>query len=122
MNIRESGEDYLETILMLQNKKGFVRSIDIANELEYTKPSISRAMGILKKEGYIIMQPDGKILLTEMGLQRANEVYERHRLISQYLVSSLGLDSEIADKDACRIEHIISPETFEKIKHYIGKV
>lgn len=122
MKIRESGEDYLETILMLQNEKGFVRSIDIANELEYTKPSISRAMGILKKEGFVIMQPDGQILLTEKGLQRANEVYERHRLISQYLVSSLGVDSEIADKDACRIEHIISQETFEKIKNYIEKI
>ncbi|WMJ24191.1 metal-dependent transcriptional regulator [Paludicola sp. MB14-C6] len=119
MRIQESGENYLETILKLHKESGFVRSIDIANELDYTKPSISRAMSILKKEEYITMEPSGQILLTEKGLAKANEIYERHNIITSYLVHTLGLEKELADKDACRIEHVISQETFEKMKMYM---
>ncbi|MEI6100514.1 MAG: metal-dependent transcriptional regulator [Eubacteriales bacterium] len=119
MGIHESGENYLETILILQNKLGFVRSIDIANELDYTKPSISRAVSILKRAEYITMQENGQILLTEKGLQKAGEIYDRHKIITSYLMLSLGVSKETADQDACRIEHIISQETFEKIKKFI---
>ena len=116
MAMHESGENYLETILMLQNKNGSVRSIDIANELEYTKPSISRAMGILRKNGYITMDDSGQILLTELGRKKAEEIYERHLLITKFLMETLGIERQLADKDACRIEHVISQETFERIK------
>ena len=121
MKIQESGEDYLETILILKNKNEHVRSIDVANELGYTKPSISRAMGILEKADYITIGRKGHIVFTEKGLNKANEVYERHRLITEYLVLSLGVDREIADKDACRIEHIISRESFNSIKEMVEK-
>lgn len=116
MKIHESGENYLETILLLQRKKGSVRSIDIANELDYTKASISRAMGILKKAEYINMERSGEITLTEKGMKKASEIYERHTLITKYLMDTLSIDEEIADQDACRIEHILSNEAFEKIK------
>ena len=119
MKIQESGENYLETILILQNKNGFVRSIDVATEMDFTKPSISRAMSILKKAGLIIMEENGQIKLTDKGYERANAVYERHRVLLQYLTAALGVSEETADKDACRIEHIISEETFDKIKEYV---
>lgn len=119
MRIQESGENYLETILILQNKKGSVRSIDIANELDYTKASISRAMSILKKAGYIIMEEGGNIRLTESGNLRATQIYERHRLITEYLVSALQINEETAVMDACRIEHVISEESFHKIKSWV---
>jgi Mn-dependent DtxR family transcriptional regulator len=121
MGIHESGENYLETILILQNKLGFVRSIDIANELDYTKPSISRAVSILKRAEYITMQENGQILLTEKGMQKAGEIYDRHKIITAYLMHSLGVCREVADQDACRIEHIISQETFDKIKNFVEK-
>jgi Mn-dependent DtxR family transcriptional regulator len=120
LEIQESGENYLETILILHNKNGSVRSIDIANELGYTKASISRAMSILKKAEYIAMEKTGEIVLTEKGIEKANSVYERHRLISRYLVLTLNIDKSIADQDACRIEHVISQETFNKIKEFIN--
>lgn len=120
MNMHESGENYLETILMLHNKSGFVRSIDVANELEYAKASISRAMSILKENGYISVEQSGQILLTDKGLSKANEVYERHRLITEFLIKTLEVNEDIADKDACRIEHVISQETFDKIKAFIS--
>ncbi len=119
MSIHESGENYLETILILQNKLGFVRSVDIANELDYTKPSISRAVSILKNADYITMEDSGQILLTKKGMAKATEIYERHRIIAKFLVQSLGVPPEIADQDACRIEHIISRDTFSKMKKYI---
>ncbi len=119
MGIHESGENYLETILVLQNKNGYVRSIDIATELGFTKPSISRAMSILKKSEYITMERSGQIKLTEKGLAKANEIYERHRIISEYFEKVLGVSKEIADKDACKIEHVISPESFDKIKKLV---
>lgn len=121
MKIQESGENYLETILRLENRTGAVRSIDIANELGYSKPSISRAMSILKQEGYIIMEDNGNILLTAKGRCSANQIYERHLLISQYLMMTLNIPSIIADEDACRIEHVISQETFDKIKSYVNE-
>lgn len=122
LKIQESGENYLETILLLQKKNGSVRSVDVANALEYSKASISRAMGILRKAGFVIIEEGGNIKLTEEGLARANAVYERHQLISRFLVDTLALDPAIADRDACRIEHIISEETFERMKaHQNGK-
>lgn len=116
MKIHESGEDYLETILLLYQKNGSVRSIDIATELEYTKPSVSRAMKILKQEGLITVESSGNIVLTEDGLDRAEKIYERHQIITKFLVEKLDVSKDIAEKDACRIEHIISPETFKKMK------
>jgi len=121
VSIHESGENYLETILILQNKLGFVRSVDIANELDYTKPSISRAVSILKCAEYITVEENGQILLTQKGLDKANEIYDRHRIITKFLSKALGVSDETADQDACRIEHIISGETFSKIKEYIEK-
>lgn len=119
MRIQESGENYLETILILRNKNGSVRSIDIANELDYTKASISRAMSILKKAGYILIEEGGCIHLTDSGYQRATQIYERHRLITEYLVKALEVDEETAVADACRIEHVVSQESFHKIKDWV---
>ncbi len=119
--MHESGENYLETILILENKNGFVRSIDIANELDYTKPSISRAMGILRKNGFITMKDSGQILLTPQGKTKACEIYERHLLITRFLVLTLSIDQETAANDACRIEHVISAETFAKVKEYVER-
>ena len=104
----ESGENYLETILMLHQKQGYVRSIDIANELGFTKPSVSRAMSILKNDGYIVVES-----------RKANEVYERHLYITKFLQKILNIPEELAAQDACRIEHIISQETFERIKENV---
>lgn len=120
--IHESGEDYLETILLLQKETGSVRSIDIARKLGYTKASISRAMSILKKSEYIVIDEEGQIILTEKGLHKARDVYERHQLITSYLVSALGVSMETASEDACRIEHVISEESFEKIKKYVNSL
>lgn len=116
MKIQESGENYLETILTLERKNGVVRSIDIANELHFSKPSVSRAMGVLKKAGYIEQEAYGNIRLTEAGRARACEIYSRHLLITRFLVETLRLDPEIAEQDACRIEHVISPETLARMQ------
>jgi DtxR family Mn-dependent transcriptional regulator len=121
MKIHESGENYLETILILKKKNGSVRSIDIANELEYSKASISRAMGILRKAGYITMEVGGEINLTEKGNARAHQIYERHKTLTAYLVEALGVDEPTATEDACRIEHIISQKSFDKIKDWVEK-
>lgn len=118
MEIRESGENYLETILILKNRNGVVRSIDIANELEYSKPSVSNAMGKLKTSGYITMGKDGYIELTELGRQVAERIYERHCLLTEYLMA-LGVRKEVAAADACRIEHVISQESFDKMKDHV---
>ncbi len=115
MKLMESGEMYLETILILKNKYGYVRSIDIAHEMNYSKPSVSRAISILKEDGYVTNDPHGMILLTDKGLKIAEKIYERHMTLTKYFVW-LGVDEETAENDACRIEHIISDETFEKIK------
>ena len=119
MKIQESAENYLETILILQRQKGAVRSIDIANELEYSKPSISVAMKNLREHGYIRMDGDGFISLTESGRKIAETMYERHTWISNWLVS-LGVDEKTAVQDACRIEHVISQESFDAIKQKMG--
>lgn len=119
MSIRESGEDYLETILILHKNTGYVRSIDIANELGYSKPSISRAVGILKADGYINVEPSGQIILTESGKQKAEQVYEKHLMLRKFLTEILGVSEEISEQDACRIEHILSDETYSKLKDFV---
>lgn len=120
MPIYESGEDYLETILLLTKKSPFVRSIDIANELGYTKPSVSRAVGILKSNGFITVGTDGQILLTESGMEKANGIYERHTVLTEFFEKILGVDKKIAEQDACRIEHIISEESYSKLKKFVS--
>ena len=117
MRIQESAENYLETILILKKRSGHVRSIDIANELSYSKPSVSVAMKNLRMNGYIEMDPDGSITLLDKGREIAEKIYERHTLLSQFLVN-LGVDPEVAAEDACKIEHDISVESFEKIVAY----
>lgn len=119
--MQESGENYLETILILKERNGTVRSIDIANELGYAKPSVSRAVKLLVKKGLIVMEHSGELILTEKGLDMANSIYERHKIISEFFVDILGVDRKNADIDACRIEHVISGNTFEKIKEYMRK-
>ena len=113
----ESREDYLEAILVLQNEKGAVRSIDIAAKLGFTKPSVSRAMGLLRGA----VDRDGFIRLTETGRAAAESVYERHRLLTDCLIR-LGVSPETAAEDACRVEHVISAESFEKIKEYAARI
>lgn len=115
MKILESAENYLETILILKNKNGAVRSIDIANELGFSKPSVSVAMKNLRENGYIEVDSSGYITLLDSGRQIAEKIYERHTTLSKWLVS-LGVDAKTAAEDACRIEHIISSESFEAIK------
>ena len=122
MKIQESGENYLETILLLQKRNGSVRSIDIANEMAFSKPSISRAMGILKASGMIEMEHNGLIHLTELGRARAESIFERHELICSFLIEILGVSPETAEHDACKIEHVVSEETFDAIKRvYMSK-
>ena len=117
----ESQEDYLETILLLQQKNGQVRSIDIANEMNFTKPSVSIAMKNLREKGYIIVADNGYITLTASGRLRAESVLERHTILSDWLVS-IGVRKEIAMEDACRVEHDLSAESFEAIKSHIAKL
>ena len=119
MSLLESGENYLETILVLTKRNGSVRSIDIAEEMNFTKASVSRAMSILKRDNYIIMEPDGRILLTKDGQKKAAAVYDRHVTLTRFINEILGVDEEIAGKDACRIEHVISQESFEAIKRHL---
>ncbi len=118
MRIHESGEMYLETIHILLKKNGRVRAVDVAEHMGYSKPSISRAMGLLKRGGFIETQPDGSIALTDTGLSVAEKIYERHTLLSRLLIT-LGVDPEIAAEDACKLEHAISDESFEAIKAHI---
>ncbi|NLL04885.1 MAG: metal-dependent transcriptional regulator [Clostridiaceae bacterium] len=120
MKVQESAENYLETILMLKKRNGYVRSIDIANELSFSKPSVSTAMKQFREQGYISVESNGSIILTESGLKIAERVYERHLLLSKYLIA-LGVDEETAKEDACRIEHVISQQTFDKIKEHWQK-
>lgn len=121
MSIYESGEDYLETILLLHKKTGYVRSVDVASELGYSKPSISRAMGILKNDGYITIERGGQIVLTDEGKAKAEEVYGRHVMLCEFLTKFLGVSEETAERDACRTEHILSQETCSKLKEFIEK-
>ena len=118
MRIKESAENYLETILMLKNKNGSVRSIDIANELGVSKPSVSVAMKAFREEGYITVDENGGISLTEKGKEIADRMYERHEIIASVLMK-IGVSKETAYEDSCKIEHDISNETFEKIKIFL---
>lgn len=117
MTVRESGEMYLEAILVLAKKSGYVRSIDVSEYLGYSKPSVSRAMGILREGGYILVEKDGAITLTDSGKKLAETIYERHTVLSELLIR-LGVDEKNATDDACRIEHVISDESFQAIKQY----
>jgi len=121
MIIKESAENYLEAILMIKKKKGYARSIDIANELNFTKPSVSVAMKNFREEGYITIDSDGGICLTDKGLEVAERIYERHQIIAKALMA-LGVDEDTAYEDSCKIEHDISQQTFEKIKEHLDKI
>ena len=118
MHIQESGEMYLETIHVLYKKTGAVRAIDVGEYMGYSKPSVSRAMGILKNAGYIEVDRHGYITLTESGLDVANRMYERHTLLTSFL-TSLGVDADTAADDACKIEHHISEKSFDAIKSFV---
>lgn len=118
MALKPSGEMYLETIYVLHQKKSAVRSIDIAEYMNYSKPSVSRAVGRLKSEGYITIDDDGYITLTAEGSREAKKIYERHTILTKVLMM-LGIDKETATEDACKIEHIISNKSFEKIKKHM---
>lgn len=118
MRTNQSAEDYLEAILMLGNKKGAVRSIDIAHALNFSKPSVSVAMKSLREKGYVTVDDLGHISLTPAGLQIANKVYERHEILTKFLVH-IGVSQETAMEDSCKIEHDLSEETFEKLKNFV---
>lgn len=120
MDVHESGEMYLEAILVLSKKSGFVRSIDVGEYLGYSKPSVSRAMGILRKGEYILMDKDGAITLTDGGRRIAEMIYERHTLLSKLLIH-LGVSEETAAADACKMEHAISDESFQAIKQFAAE-
>lgn len=115
MELHESGEMYLETILVLKKRFGYVRSIDISRELGYSKPSVSRAVALLRENDYICLDPNGMILLTDKGREVAERIYDRHTNLSRFL-EDIGVDSKTAQDDACRIEHVISDETLAAIK------
>lgn len=120
MVIHESAEDYLESILVLKERRGVVHSIDIVNELGYSKPSVSIAMKKLRENGYISMSPDGSITLNESGLAIASRVYDRHKTITQ-LFMLLGVSPDAAAEDACKVEHDLSDETFAKIREFVER-
>ena len=119
MGVHESGEMYLEAILVLSKKNGFVRSIDVSEYLGYSKPSVSRAVGILKNGNYILVDKDGSLTLTESGKTIAEKIFERHTVLSKLLIK-LGVSEETATADACKMEHAISDESFEAIKRYMA--
>ena len=118
MKIQESAEMYLETVLVLSQQKEKVHSIDVANYLNYSKPSVSRAVKNLKENGYLIMQEDDSLILTEKGLEIAERIYERHQMLSDFFIL-IGVDKDTAIQDACKIEHDLSIETFSAIKKHI---
>ncbi len=120
MVLQESAQMYLETVLILENRLGEVRSIDLAEEMGFSKPSVSRAVHLLEDNGFLIMEADGRLVLTESGRSEAIKVYQRHIVLSRFLIS-LGVEPIVADDDACRIEHIISSETFERVKDHLNQ-
>lgn len=120
MKIYASGEDYLEAVLVLQKEKGMVRSVDLARHMGFSKPSISHAVGVLKNCGFLTVDEDGYLHLTEDGREVAEKIYERHQFFTEQLVA-VGVDRETAERDACRIEHAISEETFQKLKASVEK-
>lgn len=115
----ESGEDYLESILILKNKNGFVRSVDIANHMGFSKPSVSRAMGILEKDGYIEFGIGNMINLTQKGQEKAEDIYSRHQFLTKFLVKITGVPEDQAEKNACRIEHVIDSDVAAGIKNWM---
>ncbi len=117
MALRESGEMYLESIYVLTQSKEHVRSVDVAEHMGFSKPSVSRAMGLLKEQGYIRMDDDGFIGLTQLGLSNAQRIFERHTVLRDMLVA-LGVDAETAAEDACRMEHVISDTSFQAVKRH----
>lgn len=119
MEIHQSAEDYLEAILIIKERKGYVRSIDVANQLEVSKPSVSYATKRLRENGYITFNEDGMISLTDSGLEIASKIYTRHKVLSDFFVR-LGVDEEVAAEDACKIEHDISSESFEKLCAFVN--
>ena len=120
MRLQESGEMYLETIYILSQQSSCVRSIDVADYMGYSKPSVSRAVGLLKSGGYLEMDKNGYLTLTDEGRRVAERTYERHQLLTEFFVH-IGVDPEVAAEDACKIEHVISDETFQAIKKHAGK-
>ena len=120
MEIRQSAEDYLEAILMIKEKKGYVRSIDVANQLSVSKPSVSYATKRLRENGYITFNEDGMITLTDSGMEIANKIYTRHKVLTD-IFKALGVDDNIAAEDACKIEHDLSLETFDALCEYARK-
>ena len=121
MGVHESGEMYLEAILVLSKKLGFVRSIDVSEYLGYSKPSVSRAMGILRRGDYITVDKDGSINLTDTGREIAEKIYERHTVLTQVLLQ-MGVSPETAAADACKLEHAISDESFQAIKRHVAEM
>lgn len=121
MKIRKAAEDYLESMLMLKEEHGYIRSIDVAAHLGVTKPSVSYATKRLRESGYITMDKDGAITLTQSGLEIARRIYTRHQLLTEFLVN-LGVDYSIAREDACKIEHDLSPETFDAISLHTARL
>jgi Mn-dependent DtxR family transcriptional regulator len=123
MHMLESGENYLETILILNEKNnGKVKSIDLAKELNFSKPSVSRAVSILKNEGYIKVESSGYLILTEAGMAKAQMIYDRHKTLTKLFSRIANVTPEIAEKDACRIEHVISNETFYGLKTFLARL
>ena len=120
MILQESGEMYLESIARLKEEKGHVRAIDICEYMGFSKPSVSRAMGLLKDGGYIVVTRESGIELTDLGRATAQKIYERHLLLTSVL-KAIGVSDEVAGEDACKIEHVISDETFDKLKEYFNK-
>ena len=120
MKIYASGEDYLEAVLVLQKKKVMVRSVDLARHMGFSKPSLSHAVGVLKNGGFLTVDEDGYFHLTEDGREVAEKIYERHQFFTEQLVA-VGVDRETAERDACRIEHAISEEAFQKLKASVEK-
>lgn len=121
MSLQESGEMYLESIYVLTKKSNAVRSIDVCEYMGYSKPSVSRAIGLLKSGGYVTVDGDGHLALTEIGKDVAQKIYERHTMLTELLVR-LGVPKEIAAEDACKIEHVISDETVEAIRNHVEKL
>ena len=120
MHLQESGEMYLETIFILSKQRSYVRAIDVGEYMGYSKPSVSRAVGLLKEGGYVVANEDGFLSLTDAGREVAEKIYERHTLLTE-LLTRLGVDEKIAAEDACKMEHIISDETFEAIKRHVNR-
>ena len=118
MTLQESGEMYLETIYILSQENSFVRAVDVGERMGFSKPSVSRAMGLLRQDGYLEVAANGAITLTESGLAVASKIYERHTMLADFLVR-IGVSPEVAVQDACKIEHDISDETFEAIRRYL---